>query len=58
MLPKIIGCGLLLLFILFVILGICLKVKCPECGNECEGHYEATVDKIVWTCKKCGHRWF
>ena len=45
-----------IIIILFIVMDL-IKIKCPDCNGECEGSYNAEIDKVVYTCKSCGKQW-
>lgn len=47
-----------------VLIGIVLLVipfirdRCPDCkGKLVDTDYDTNIDKVVWTCKRCGKKW-
>lgn len=32
--------------------------RCPDCGGKLtDDDYNENINRVVWTCKKCGSKW-
>ena len=44
--------------IITLIIVICCNARCPDCGGKLvDNDYDTNINKVVWTCKKCGSKW-
>ena len=44
--------------IVTLIILIFSKTRCPHCGGKLtDDTYDENINKVVWTCKKCGDKW-
>jgi len=35
-----------------------IALKCPDCGSDMAGDmYNSIIDKVIYTCTKCGKQW-
>lgn len=33
------------------------KQTCPNCGHKLDSSFAIDLDKLLYTCKKCGKEW-
>lgn len=55
------------MFELLILIGVAMVIfilvflpdaRCPSCGGKLiDDDYDKNINKVVWTCKKCGEKW-
>lgn len=47
---------LIVMFLVFFILMVCIKPKCPDCNGKMDD-IDLYDDHMVYKCKNCGKEW-